>query len=156
RVEWHRLPGALAAVNLQTIRDGMRRRNLHETHSSRGAAAYATSADLPPYRGYDGSGNDPHDPEMGRAGKPFDRNAPLHLTYPDRESVAAGPSPREVSRQLLAREAFRPAPTLNLLAAAWIQFQCQGWFSHGDNPAEEPFEITLAADDDWPERPMCV
>ena len=30
------------------------------------------------------------------------------------------------------------------------------WFSHGKNVEEEPFELELAEDDDWPERPMRI
>jgi len=44
------------------------------------------------------------------------------------------PSPREVSLAFMAREPqdFKPATTLNLLAAAWIQFQVHDWFNHED------------------------
>ena len=43
------------------------------------------------------------------------------------------PNPREVATRLLHRDEFKPATTLNNLAAAWIQFQNHDWFSHGDN-----------------------
>ena len=36
-----------------------------------------------------------------------------------------------VSRELLTRHDFIPATSLNLLAAAWIQFMVKDWFSHG-------------------------
>ncbi len=41
------------------------------------------------------------------------------------------PNPRTVSTELLLRREFIPAPTLNVLAAAWLQFQTRDWFSHG-------------------------
>ena len=43
------------------------------------------------------------------------------------------PNPREVSTQLLNRDEFKPATTLNVLAACWIQFENHDWFSHGEN-----------------------
>jgi hypothetical protein len=30
------------------------------------------------------------------------------------------------------------------------------WFSHGENEPERPFEVPLAADDPWPEKPMRI
>ena len=48
-----------------------------------------------------------------------------------------------MSQRLLARTEFKPATTLNLLAAAWIQFQVHDWFDHGDNESERPFAIPL-------------
>ena len=63
----------------------------------------------PPYdekyvteRAPDGSWNDLVHPEMGMAGTRFGRNVPLEDTWPDREHIL-DPSPREVSRHLLAR-----------------------------------------------------
>ena len=41
------------------------------------------------------------------------------------------PNPRVVSRELLTRDTFAPATSLNTLAAAWIQFMTRDWFSHG-------------------------
>ena len=49
------------------------------------------------------------------------------------------PNPRLVSRELLTREEFSPATTLNLLAGAWIQFEVHDWFSHGENEPENPW-----------------
>ena len=46
------------------------------------------------------------------------------------------PNPRTVSRELLARKDFIPATTLNLLAAAWLQFEVHDWMSHGENDVE--------------------
>jgi hypothetical protein len=43
----------------------------------------------------------------------------------------------------MARDAFIPARTLNLLAAAWIQFQTHDWFSHGEVRRDQSFKIKL-------------
>ena len=48
-----------------------------------------------------------------------------------------------MSSELLARKQFIPATTLNLLAAAWIQFEVHDWMSHGENDVEDPWEIDL-------------
>ena len=51
------------------------------------------------------------------------------------------PNPRTVSNELLARDAFIPATTLNLTAAAWLQFMVHDWLSHGQNSKERPWQI---------------
>jgi hypothetical protein len=66
------------------------------------------------------------------------------------------PSPRLVSRRLLTRDTFKPAESLNLLAAAWIQFMTHDWFNHGKNQADNAFHIPLEADDPWSDRPMQI
>ena len=53
------------------------------------------------------------------------------------------PNPRVVSRELLTRDAFVPATTLNMLAAAWIQFMTRDWFSHGTGDINNPWTIPL-------------
>ncbi|MFJ4316556.1 peroxidase family protein [Streptomyces lavendulae] len=149
--EWHELPAPIGLLNLAVLREDLRRHNLHDTFGAGGERDRRPTERPAPYRSYDGSGYDPYDVDMGRAGTRLDRNAPLHMAFPDGEDLMA-PSPREVSRQLLARRGFVPAPTLNLLAAAWIQFQNHGWANHGDNEEAEPFTVPLAADDDWAEQ----
>jgi hypothetical protein len=66
------------------------------------------------------------------------------------------PNPRLVSRKLLTREEFIPATIVNVLAGAWLQFEVHDWFSHGKNVPEEPFELELADDDPWTDRPMRI
>lgn len=147
--EWHELPTTLGLLNLSVLRGDLRRRNLHDTFGAGGERPRRPTAALAPYRSYDGSGYDPYDEDMGKVGTRLDRNAPLHLVFPDSDAELMAPSPREISRQLLARRGFVPAPTLNLLAAAWIQFENHGWANHGDNEEAEPFTVPLAEDDDW-------
>ncbi len=147
--EWHELPTTLGLLNLSVLRGDLRRHNLHDTFGAGGERRRRPTRTLAPYRSYDGSGYDPYDQDMGKAGTRLDRNAPLHLVFPDPDEELMSPSPREISRQLLARRGFVPAPTLNLLAAAWIQFENHGWANHGDNEEAEPFTVPLGADDDW-------
>jgi hypothetical protein len=103
----------------------------------------------------DGTYNDLENPRMGSAGTRFGRNVPLDRTFPDYDRLLQ-PNPRTVSRELLTRESFLPATTLNLLAAAWIQFMLRDWVSHGKSPKENPWKVPLADDDPWPEKPMHI
>ncbi|MEU6864220.1 peroxidase family protein [Streptomyces sp. NPDC046876] len=147
--EWHELPLPLALLNLRTIREDLRRKNLYDTYGAGGERPRRATSTLLPYRSYDGSGYDPYDEDMGRVGTRLDRNAPLDLVRPEADEELMRPSPREISRRLLARRSFVPATSLNLLAAAWIQFENHGWANHGDNETAEPFTVPLAGDDDW-------
>ena len=136
------------------------------------------------WRQSDGSFNDPVNPTMGIAsqapvGSPsidfshshpdsrFGRNMPLDVLEPSPNvspSRIVTPNPRIVSCKLLARDPQQPggqklATSLNLLAAAWIQFQTHGWFSHGTPVLENAFEIDTSQDppdDRWPTSKMSV
>lgn len=63
---------------------------------------------------------------MGAARTPFGRNSPWVPNGP----VPGDPPAERVSQALLTRRAFLPATRLNLLAAAWIQFEVHDWISH--------------------------
>jgi hypothetical protein len=93
---------------------------------------------------------------MGSIGCRFGRNIPLQATFPEEEPQLLTPDPREVSRELLTRHRFHPATTLNVLAAAWIQFEVHDWFSHGKPDWEAAWRFPLREGDPWPEDPMRV
>jgi hypothetical protein len=131
-VAWHRLWRWIGVWNLVMFRFIMRMRNLYDT--SHLLANKPEPPQTVPWksryqstRSADGTFNDLGDPRMGSAGMPLGRNF-----RPDGLKVEslADPDPREVSRKLLTRDKFRPATSLNLLAAAWIQFEVHDWFSH--------------------------
>jgi hypothetical protein len=122
----------------------------------------------------DGYYEDLHDPEMGSGstcdpnaavpgiilasnpGARFGRNVPLKYAYPEQGPGLLKPSPREISRRLLARDTFKPASILNFLAAAWIQFETHDWFFHGQPVRGDEFEIPLEPGDDWGPGPMRI
>ena len=160
RVGWHRLPLPLGLLVLAEMRNRLRSRNLFDTGSPPGLAERVAAGDPGPERRdarmVDGSFNDLEHPAMGAAGSRFGRNVPLTETWPEAEPRLLTPNPRTVSRELLAREEFIPATTLNVLAAAWLQFEVHDWFSHGPNDLNEPYRIPLLADDPWHENPMLV
>lgn len=67
---------------------------------------------------------------MGCSGMRFGRNFPRHLSVKPTEEELWTPNPRMISERFMTRTEFKPATTLNLLAAAWIQFQTHDWFVH--------------------------
>jgi hypothetical protein len=156
--EWWQLPLPAALLNLRAYRDDMREFNLYDTRApSDGDAAEELLDQLPKHRTYDGSLQDPLDPEMGQVGTRFGRNAPTDATAPEEMPELMTPSPREVSQKLLYRDSFKPATTLNVLAACWIQFENHDWFGHGENSPDRFIDVPLPESDDWPDgHPMKV
>jgi hypothetical protein len=157
RVGWHRLPWPLGMLVLVGLRFRLRARNLYD--SGRGPLDRPPADDFEHVRHLtartlDGTYNDLDEPLMGALGSRFGRNVPLDRVAREPEPQLLEPNPRRVSLELLTRERFTPATTLNLLAAAWIQFEVHDWFSHGRNEAENPWRLELADDDPWPRRPM--
>jgi hypothetical protein len=154
---WHRLPKWIGAFNLLAFRIQLRAENLNDTRTPGKPHRRDPSEPLDPavvkYRTAGGAYNDLDDPQMGMAGTRFARNVPLDKSFPEPMPGRMEPNPREISRRLMRRDEFKPARTLNLLAAAWIQFQAHDWFNHARDKST-PIEIPLPDDDDWFERPM--
>jgi hypothetical protein len=154
RFGWDRLPRPLGVLTLVGLRTRLRERNLYDTgigpslHAPEGAPTGARSPD--------GSHNDVDSPVMGMIGARFGRNVPLDRTYPEPAAKLLEPSPRLVSRELLTRDEFVPATIVNVLAAAWLQFEVHDWFSHGKDEPERPWEVEIADDDPWEGRPMRI
>ncbi|MDZ7957490.1 MAG: peroxidase family protein [Aulosira sp. DedQUE10] len=161
-IPWHRLPTPLALLKLVGFRNKLRQENLHDT-------SQLTDTDKLPHpqpspdgrhlvaRTADGSFNDLKHPEMGMVGTRLGRNVPLTKTNIDQKNLL-NPNPRIISQKLMTRDEFIPATSLNILAAAWIQFQNHDWFSHGNNQPDKKIVIPLAEDDTWPQehRPMAI
>ena len=157
---WPRLPVPLGLATLIAARIKLRQENLYDTDS-------APSENLPPRpvmtnsayvtaRTPDGSYNDLDHPAMGSTGTRFGRNVPIERTYQESPERIMTPNPRLVSRELLTRDTFKPATTLNLHAAAWLQFMVHDWLSHGRNDKNNPWQVPLPPNDDWPENPMRI
>jgi hypothetical protein len=153
--DWWHLPTPVALLNLRAYRDDMRQQNLYDTED--GGTTTEAPPELPKYRTYDGSSQDPTDPRMGMVGTRFGRNIAPDATPPESPAERLDPNPREVSLRLLRRDTFKPATTLNVLAACWIQFQNHDWFGHGENDPDHHVEVPLPEGDDWPDGdPMQV
>jgi hypothetical protein len=156
RVRWDRFPVPLALVMLKGIRDNLRWNNLFDTNDA------ASSPTLPPPpahlvgRTADGADNDLASPAMGMAGTRFGRNVPLEVARPEDGDRLMTPNPRVVSTRLLARgNEMIPATSLNVIAAAWIQFQTRDWLSHGTDP-DRPFRVPRPDGDPWPDPELVV
>src|SRR5215204_2111657 len=154
--DWFDLPRAVAGLRLFQIRDELREHNLHDTEEPPLQSSTAPAAsEAYNYRTSDGTYNDLGCPRMGSAGMRFGRNVPLSEAFPDTRNMLT-PSPRQVSLELLTRTTFQPATILNVLAAAWIQFQVHDWFVHAKGSSDNTYNLPLADDDGWFERPMRV
>lgn len=158
-VRWHRLPWPLGLPVLFALMGQLRRGNLFDPST--------ITPSLPPprpnrpedyltVRTADGTFNDLAHPDMGSAGTRFGRNVPLERTGTEPDSALLTPNPRTVSRELMTRDVFQPATTLNVLTAAWIQFMLRDWLSHGNGPWANSWRLPLVADDPWPTHPMAI
>ena len=154
--EWFELPDATGALKLVELRKELREKNLHDTEEPplEKSTAPATE-EVRIARTSDGTYNDLTCPRMGSAGMRFGRNVPLSETFPDTANLLT-PSPRRVSLELLTRTTFQPATILNVLAAAWIQFQVHDWFMHKKGTWTHTHDIPVDEGDAWHERPMRV
>src|SRR3954449_8446522 len=155
---WYELPTTgLKALNLLSLRLDLRDMNLFDTatpirkHGLEEPPAEALKARRP-----DGKWNDLNDPEMGSVDSEFTRNIDPKRIKPEKPPRLHDPSARKVSLELMTRHEFQPATTLNVLAAAWIQFENHNWFFHGRGKPEETMDVPIEDSDDWPEHPMRV
>ncbi|MGW5734244.1 MULTISPECIES: peroxidase family protein [Streptomyces] len=154
-VPWYKLPLEPSLLNLVFLRKVLRRRNLidtdvHEAPPKAGRVPAPAAERLRTARSYDGTYNDLSAPAMGSVGAAFGRN--LKPDY--RPDLFDTPNPVTVSRQLLARDTFIPATSLNVLAAAWIQFQVHDWVNHRRYPAgTKTVEVPLPPGSTWHNTP---
>ncbi|MFD0467876.1 hypothetical protein ACFQ0B_05835 [Nonomuraea thailandensis] len=91
--EWYERPFLLQLLALARMRAALRRHNLHDTRPVGGERAPTPSRPRPRHRSYDGSGYDPADADMGRAGTRFDRNAPSASPIRARGKGCCRPAP---------------------------------------------------------------
>jgi len=159
-VPWHRLPKWMGLLNLVALRDQLRANNLVDTYPS--LESYGDAARCPmdhskylAVRHSDGKFNDLERPLMGCAGMRFGRNVPRHLTQAPSPEALLTPNPRLISERLLRRREFKAATSLNLLAAAWIQFMVHDWFGHYDDD-DRHIEVPLREGDGWSDGRMHV
>ncbi|EJP63377.1 Alpha-dioxygenase 2 [Beauveria bassiana] len=155
-VPWFKLPTIIGAFNLAFLRIELRGYNLHDGYAD---ASYQGNEDSEPLkddryltaRHSDGKFNELKMPRMGCTGMRFGRNFPREHTQKPTEEELWTPNPRYISEQFMARKEgdFKPATTLNLLAAAWIQFQTHDWFNHEIDHGGESFDVPLRNGDEW-------
>lgn len=133
-VPWYKLPGYLGAFNLAFLRISLRNYNLHDGYADPAAqGSFGDALEDERFRNArnsDGKYNSLELPLMGCAGMRFGRNFPREDCQKPTEEELWTPNPRVISEKFMTRKSFKPATTLNLLAAAWIQFQTHDWFNH--------------------------
>lgn len=159
RVPWHTLPLPLGLVVIIGERIKLRMQNLHDTSgfaSLPRPEPQAKGTQFLRARTADGTFNDLRDPLMGSANTRFGRNVPNEFTWPDPEPQIMSPNPRVVSLELLTRDSFVPASSLNMLAAAWIQFMTRDWFSHGSGDKNNTWQVPLPPGDSFPQNPILI
>lgn len=158
-ISWHRLPKWIALLNLISLRVELRRDNLHDTDGDltqpKPGCPFHPGPNATALRTANGTQNDLQYPAMGcrfsRLGRNMVSTRPIEGA-PD----LLHPNPLEISRRLLAREKFKPASSLNLLAAAWIQFQVHDWFGHENERLDAGKDIRVPQAGDWPKPEMVI
>ncbi|KAK3369375.1 hypothetical protein B0T24DRAFT_359845 [Lasiosphaeria ovina] len=160
-IPWYKLPGFLGAFNLAFLRIELRQFNLHDGYASGAAQGSAASEPLTDERflgarNSDGKFNSLQMPLMGCAGMRLGRNFPRQFTPRPSDEDLMNPNPRTISNLFMARKegGFVPATTLNLLAAAWIQFQIHDWFNHEESAAQTLDVPLPAGGDPWVQEHM--
>jgi len=154
RTPWYRLPVRLSVLNLSAYRQVLRKQNLIDTEPPEAPPSARPVPEVPPEqarwaRTPDGRYNDLSAPSMGAVGAAFGRNL-----KPDYTQSFDYPNPVNVSARLLARERFLPATSLNLLAAAWIQFQVHDWVNHARLPlGENDVKVPMPGGRTWRNTP---
>ncbi|KAL8787695.1 MAG: hypothetical protein Q9195_007651 [Heterodermia aff. obscurata] len=156
-IRWDKLLPMIGALNLEALRVELRQYNLHDGYASGTAQGNPklepmTDKRFENARNSDGKYNSIEMPLMGCTGMRLGRNLPRYLTPKPTEEELWNPNPRMLSERFMARKSFIPATTLNLLAAAWIQFQTHDWFFH--ESSNENYDIPLVKGDNWPHGKM--
>ncbi|NVJ59859.1 MAG: peroxidase [Gammaproteobacteria bacterium] len=145
-VVWPIVAPSLALIVLAVEREILFHENLFDVE--REFEVVACNDDSLTARTADGTCNNLNQPDWGSVNKRFGRNidpATLPAYVSDEEILS--PNPREVSLALMSRDEFIPAESINVLAAAWIQFMIHDWFDHGKNDKHDPIKVPLAKDD---------
>jgi heme peroxidase len=149
---WYRRPLFLGVLVLGYTRNRLNARNLHDVYPKGELTAFQSRGLVAPegakyFRTADGSWNNLESPKDGAANVRFMRNINPAVTWP-KASQLMTPNPAEISQRLFARGpgGMKPVPFLNLLAAAWIQFNVHDWVSHRTSHRAGYFEIPLPPD----------
>ncbi len=150
---WYRRSLFLGILTLAHMRECLNKKNLKSTYAESDLVGFQLMGQKPPngvthFRTANGTWNNLANPKEGAAGTRFQRNVANTAIHPETDVRLMTPNPREVSRHLLTRgNTTKEIPFLNLLAAAWIQFQNHDWISHGENLLHEVHEIPLMDND---------
>jgi hypothetical protein len=146
---WRETDMRKALAKLAAMRGILEKNNLWDTYRSTRPMGPSCAAGTVGTRELDGTCNDQAASWMGSVGARFGRNMDPNASFAQGETTTLmSPNPREVSRNLFTRgtSGIKPVPFLNMLAAAWIQFQIHDWFNHSTT-TNTFHTIPLAAND---------
>jgi hypothetical protein len=132
---WYRLGVKLGLINIVALRQTLQRENRIDTEPIEAPPTVREVPKPPPdaarvARMPDGEYNDLSVRRMGAVQASFGRNLRPEFD----PGTLYTPNVVEISDRLLARQGFRPATSLNILAAGWIQFQIHDWVNHDRFP----------------------
>jgi hypothetical protein len=146
-----------ALAKLASMRTILEDNNLWDTYRFAEPDTIVCPASAATNRQIDGTCNDPDKTWMGSAGARFGRNMDPTGAFAQADANLMSPNPREISRALFTRDEMKEVPFLNMLAAAWIQFQVHDWFAH-TNTTHDFFQIPMSPDDPLynPARPTMM
>lgn len=138
-------------ITLALERDVLFKNNLFDVDNLPAAnASISCDARSQVARTEDGTCNILSNPAEGSVYRRFGRNVDPSVTHGETEAdTLLTPNPREVSNVLMARDEFKPAPSLNFIAASWIQFMVHDWVDHGPNSESDPIQVPLPAGDSF-------
>lgn len=149
---WYRRPQFLGILTLAYMREWLNAHALYSTYPPEEKVGFVNDRiTVPPgvqkFRTANGTWNNLDNPMEGAAGTRFMRNISPQAPISVPEELLV-PNPRTLSRELLTRTGpMKEVPFLNMLAAAWIQFQNHDWISHGEVVFTDVYAIPLAEDD---------
>jgi tetratricopeptide (TPR) repeat protein len=150
---WDRRGYLTGLLILAYMREQLNKHNLMDTYPTGALTAYQPEDLTPPvgvthFRTANGTWNNLSNPKEGAAGTRFLRNVTNEAARPESAERLLDPNPRLISRVLLTRkEPMAEVPFLNMLAAAWINFENHDWIHHGETLADDTLDIPLDEDD---------
>lgn len=150
---WYRKPVFIGILLLAYMRNLLNRKNLFNTYTTRkknniNASLEAPNQNTIRFRTINGSFNNLNNPMEGAAGTRFQRNVSPAASNSIKSDHLYFPNPRTISLELLKRQGpMKEVPFLNMLAAAWIQFQNHDWISHPESLDLQVHEIDLSGTD---------
>ena len=95
----------------------------------------------------DGTCNNLDNPAEGAALRRFGRNVELSAAQGETDTLLI-PNPRDVSNSVMGRDEFKPATSVNFIAASWIQFMVHDWVDHTVDEVGDPIVVPLPPGDE--------
>lgn len=151
---WYRKKMFTGVLTLAYMRNQLNKLNLFNTYTinqkiNNNLKYYPPTEFEKRFRTINGTYNNFENIMEGAAGTRFQRNVNAQSSNKTNTDDLLNPNPRTISQLLLTRKGeMIKAPFVNMLAAAWIQFQNHDWISHGEPSTNEVIEIPVGIEDE--------